>query len=310
MSSLPGGQASASADTAASAATASRSALLGIALTLSACALFALLDSATKYAGLVLPMLLVLWLRFLAQALVTTALVLPRHGLAALRTAHPKFQVSRALFGITTSICAFFCIKSMPLGNFTAIWSACPLLVVVASAWLYKEKVSTLRWLLLAAGLACVIVIVRPERSDQALGWQALLPVGLLISGSGYLLLGSRLARLDAPHTTQLYSTWLPMLLTTPFLPWFWQAVEGWQLWLAVAAMGLCSGVGHLILLQAYTHATPSVISPFLYSQIGFAMGVGWLLFGQVPDAQSLLGMAGVVLCGMCSMWLSVRGRA
>lgn len=310
MSSFPGGQSSASADTAASAATASRSALLGIALTLSACALFALLDSATKYAGLVLPMLLVLWLRFLAQALVTTALVLPRHGLAALRTAHPKFQVSRALFGITTSICAFFCIKSMPLGNFTAIWSACPLLVVVASAWLYQEKVSTLRWLLLAAGLVCVIVIVRPERSDQALGWQALLPVGLLISGSGYLLLGSRLARLDAPHTTQLYSTWLPMLLTTPFLPWFWQAVEGWQLWLAVAAMGLCSGVGHLILLQAYTHATPSVISPFLYSQIGFAMGVGWLLFGQVPDAQSLLGMAGVVLCGICSMWLSVRGRA
>jgi S-adenosylmethionine uptake transporter len=101
------------------------------------------------------------------------------------------------------------------------------------------------------------------------------------------------------------------MLLTTPFLPWFWQAVEGWQLWLAVAAMGLCSGVGHLMLpLQAYTHATPSVISPFLYSQIGFAMGVGWLLFGQVPDAQSLLGMAGVVLCGICSMWLSVRGRA
>ncbi|MEG2045844.1 MAG: DMT family transporter [Comamonas sp.] len=310
MSSFPGGQTSASADTAASAATASRSTLLGIALTLSACALFALLDSATKYAGLVLPMLLVLWLRFLAQALVTTALVLPRHGLAALRTAHPRFQASRALFGITTSICAFFCIKSMPLGNFTAIWSACPLLVVVASAWLYKEKVSTLRWLLLAAGLACVIVIVRPERSDQALGWQALLPVGLLISGSGYLLLGSRLARLDAPHTTQLYSTWLPLLLTTPLLPWFWQAVEGWQLWLAVAAMGLCSGVGHLILLQAYTHATPSVISPFLYSQIGFAMGVGWLLFGQVPDAQSLLGMAGVVLCGICSMWLSVRGRA
>lgn len=310
MSSLPGGLASASAGTAVSAMTASRSAMLGIALTLSACALFALLDSATKYAGLVLPMLLVLWLRFLAQALVTTALVLPRHGLAALRTAHPKFQVSRAVFGITTSICAFFCIQSMPLGNFTAIWSACPLLVVVASAWLYKEKVSTLRWLLLAAGLVCVIVIVRPERSDQALGWQALLPVGLLVSGSGYLLLGSRLARLDAPHTTQLYSTWLPMLLTTPFLPWFWQAVEGWQLWLAVAAMGLCSGVGHLILLQAYTHATPSVISPFLYSQIGFAMGVGWLLFGQVPDAQSLLGMAGVVLCGICSMWLSVRGRA
>lgn len=298
MSSLTGGL-----------APAPRSALVGIALTLSACALFALLDSATKYAGLVLPMLLVLWLRFLSQALVTTALVLPRYGWVGLRTAHPRFQVCRALFGITTSVCAFFCIQSMPLGNFTAIWAACPLLVVVASALWFQERVSAVRWVLLSLGLACVIVIVRPERSDQALGWQALLPVGLLLSGTGYLLLGSRLARLDAPHTTQLYSTWLPLALTTPLLPWIWQPLDGGWLWLAIAAMGVCSGVGHLILLQAYTHATPSVISPFLYSQIGFAMAVGWLLFDQVPDGLSLLGMAGVVLCGVGSMWLSMRGR-
>lgn len=290
-------------------APAPRSALLGIGLTLTACALFALLDSSTKYAGTLLPMLLVVWLRLVSQAVVTTAVVLPRHGVAALRTSHPKFQAGRALCGVITSMCAFFCIQSMPLGNFTAIWSACPLVVVVASALLFKERVSAARWALLAVGLACVIVIVRPERSDQALGWQALLPVALLISGSGYLLLGSRLARLDAPDTTQIYSTWLPLLLVTPFLPWFWQPVEGWLLWLAVAGMGLCSGIGHLLLLQAYTHAAPAVISPFLYSQIVFAMGVGWLLFDQVPDGQSLLGMAGVVLCGVGSMWLSMRGR-
>ena len=287
----------------------STAALRGIALTLCACALFALLDSATKFTGLVLPMLLVLWLRFLSQALVTTALVVPQHGWSAFRSAHPKFQTSRALFGITTSICAFFCIQTMPLGNFTAMWAACPLLVVVASAWIYKEKVSLLRWLLLALGLLCVMVIVRPERTDQELGWHVLFPIGLLISGSGYLLLGSRLARLDAPHTTQLYSTWLPLLVTTPLLPWFWQPVTDWQLWMAVVAMGLCSGVGHLILLQAYTHTTSSVISPFLYSQIVFAMLVGWLLFAQVPDAQSLVGMTGIVACGLVSMWLSMRGR-
>ena len=123
-----------------------RNALQGIALTLGACALFALLDSATKYAGQVLPMVLVLWLRFLAQALITTAVVLPRQGLAALRTGHPRFQVGRALFGIWTTVCAFFCIQTMPLGNFTAIWAACPLLLVVASALLFGERVSALRW--------------------------------------------------------------------------------------------------------------------------------------------------------------------
>ena len=284
-----------------------RSALTGIALTVCACALFALLDSATKFSGQVLPMLLVVWLRYAAQALVTAVLVLPRHGWSILRTHHPRFQLSRSASGFLTSCVAFFCIQSMPLGNFTAIWSASPLLIVVASAWLFKERISAARLVLLLLGLASVILIVRPESTDQTLGWRSLLPMALLLCGTSYQLLGSRLARLDEPATTQLYTTWLPVLLTAPLLPWFWQSVDSWQLWAAVLAMGVCSGIGHLLLLMAYRHATPATISPFLYSQIGFAMTMGWLFFGQVPDQLSLIGMAGVVLCGITSMWLSLR---
>lgn len=287
-----------------------RSALRGITLTTTACALFALLDSATKFSGQVLPMLMVLYLRFLAQALVTAAMVLPRHGWGALRTAHPKFQISRAASGFMTSAFAFFCIQSMPLANFTATWSAVPLLIVVASAWLFGERVSWQRWGLLLVGLVSVIAIVRPESSEHSLGWRALLPVGLLACGTTYQLLGSRMARLDPPTTTQLYTTWLPLLVATPLLPLFWQPVPSWQFWAAAAVMGVCSGVGHLMLLQAYAHTTPGTIAPFLYSQIGFAMAMGWLFFQQMPDAVSLAGMGAIVLCGLASVWLSVRGRS
>ena len=284
-----------------------RAALTGIGLTVLACALFALLDSGTKFAGQALPMLLVVWLRFMAQALVTTALVLPRHGLQALRTEHPKFQVSRALSGVMTTVFAFFCIQHMPLANFTAIWSAGPLLIVVASALLFGEKVSKARWLLLVIGLLAVIAIVRPESDGMELGWAALAPIGVLLCGTTYQLLGSRLARLDQPSTTQLYSTWIPVLLTAPLIPWIWQSISEAQVWLAIAVMGLCSGIGHLMLLQAFTYATPSVVSPFLYSQIGFAMLMGWLFFGQVPDAISLTGMAVIIGCGLIGIAMSLK---
>lgn len=284
-----------------------RAAVTGIGLTVIACALFALLDSGTKFAGQFLPMLMVVWLRFIAQALFTTAWVLPRYGWQALRTQHPKFQVSRALSGVLTTGFAFYCIQHMPLANFTATWSAAPLLLVVASALLFGEKVSPARWLLLLLGLVAVIAIVRPEQSEAPLGWLALAPVGVLLCGTTYQLLGSRLARLDHPTTTQLYSTWIPVLLTAPLIPWMWQSVPNWQVWAAVVVMGFCSGLGHLLLLQAYTHTTPSVVSPFLYSQIGFAMLMGWLFFGQVPDALSLSGMGVIALCGLVSIWLSVR---
>ena len=176
-----------------------QSAALGVALTVAACALFAVLDSATKFSGQLLPVLKVLWLRFLAQACVTSALVLPRHGFGALETQHLKFQLLRAIAGLLTTVCAFFCIQSMPLANFTAIWSAAPLFIVVASALIFKERVSTARWALLVMGLLAVIAIVRPENDGHSLGLSALWPVGLLICGTAYQVLGSRLSRLDSP---------------------------------------------------------------------------------------------------------------
>ena len=286
-----------------------QSAALGVTLTVAACALFAVLDSATKFSGQLLPVLKVLWLRFLAQACVTSALVLPRHGFGALETQHLKFQLLRAIAGLLTTVCAFFCIQSMPLANFTAIWSAAPLFIVVASALIFKERVSPARWALLVMGLLAVIAIVRPENDGHSLGLSALWPMGLLICGTTYQVLGSRLSRLDSPSTTQIYSTWLPILLTTPLVGWVWQPIDHWQIYAAAAVMGLCSGIGHLMLLQAYTYATPATVAPFLYSQIGFAMLMGWLFFGQMPDALSLAGMSVVTLSGLLGVWLGVREK-
>ncbi|WP_427771365.1 DMT family transporter [Comamonas thiooxydans] len=286
-----------------------QSAIRGVLLTIFACALFAVLDSATKFTGTLLPVLMVLWLRFTAQALVTSVLVLPRHGLSALKTRNLRFQLLRAISGLLTTVCAFFCIKNMPLANFTAIWSAAPLFIVVASALFFKEQVSPARWSLLVIGLLAVIAIVRPENDGQPLGLAALWPVGLLVSSTTYQVLGSRLSRLDSPPTTQLYSTWLPLLLTTPLIGFVWQPIDDWQIYAAAAVMGLCSGIGHLMLLQAYTHATPATVAPFLYSQIGFAMLMGWLFFGQRPDSTSLLGMTVVTLSGLTGVWLGIREK-
>ncbi|MNU05307.1 hypothetical protein D3C72_2500590 [compost metagenome] len=72
------------------------------------------------------------------------------------------------------------------------------MLIVLASSWLFKERIGPARLALLLIGLACVVLIVRPESSDQPLGWRVLLPVALLVCGTGYQLLGSRLARLPS----------------------------------------------------------------------------------------------------------------
>ena len=287
-----------------------RGVLIGIGLTVAACCLLALLDSGTKFTSQFLPMVMVVWLRFAAQALFTTALVLPRHGWKAIRTQRLGFQIARAITGAMTTVFAFYCIQNMPLANFTATWASAPLLLVVASALIFGERVSAARWVLLVVGLLAVIAIVRPEKDGMPLGWMALAPIGLVLCGTCYQLLGSRLARIDPPTTTQLYTTWLPVVLTAPLIPWLWEPIAHWQVWACIAMMGLCSGLGHLMLLQAYAHTTPSVVSPFLYSQIGFAMLMGWLFFSQTPDAISLMGIGVILLCGLTNIWLSIRAAS
>lgn len=193
----------------------------------------------------------------------------------------------------------------MPLPEFTAVVATTPLCVtVVAALWLH-QRVSTWRWLLVAIGLTGTLAIIRP--GSDAFTWALLWPLCLLASGTGYQVISSKMAGHESPATTQLYTSWIATALVSLGVPFFWQPVSDPWLWAGMFTMGLSSAVGHMLLLNAYARTTPVTIAPFLYSQIGFAMLAGWLVYRHVPDAWSLAGMAAIVLSGAASAWLTVR---
>jgi len=97
------------------------------------------------------------------------------------------------------------------------------------------------------------------------------------------------------------------MMYTFVPVPFVWIDIDDPWIWLGTLVMGAASALGHLLLLQAYAHARPATIAPFLYSQIGFAMLGGWLMFGHVPDTLAFLGMALIAASGVASAWLTVR---
>ncbi|MEY3871168.1 MAG: hypothetical protein RLZZ296_163 [Pseudomonadota bacterium] len=281
------------------------SAVWGIALVISAMACFATLDTTTKAISASVPLLMALWFRYFFQAVATTAVVLPTRGWRSLRTAHPKFQLLRGLLLLTSSLFAFLSLKHMPVAEFTSIVGIVPLAITLLAATALGESVSRLRWSLIAGGFIGTLIIIRPGSAH--FGWSALFPLVVVVTNSWFQVLTSKLARTEDPITMHFYTGWVGALAASLALPFVWTALPSWWLWAALMLMGLAATVGHFLLILAYTRTTASNLTPFFYTQIGFAMLGGWLAFSHVPDGWSMIGIGMIALCGALGAWLTAR---
>lgn len=280
-------------------------ALLGVAFAVAAVACFAALDTTTKYISASVPLLMALWFRYAFQAVATTAVVWPGRGRRVLLTRHPRFQLLRGALLFLSSLFAFFSLKFMPVGEFTAIVMITPLVITLLAATSLGERVSPLRWLLVAGGFTGTLVIIRP--GGEAFDWTLLLPLGLVACNAWFQVLTSKLARTEDPVTMHFYTGWVGTGLASLALPFVWHAPASWTAWVALAFMGGAATIGHFLLILAYARTPAATLMPYLYAQIGFAMLGGWLVFSHVPDGWSLLGMALVAACGAAGAWLTVR---
>ena len=282
-------------------------ALAGIALVVGASACFSALDTTTKWVSASVPLLMALWLRYLFQAVATTAVVLPQRGWRVWRTRHLAWQLVRGLLLLTSSFLAFLSLRYLPVGEFTAIVMITPLAITVLAATMLKEPVTPLRWLLVAGGFAGTLVIIRPGAGH--FGWGSLLPLALVASNAWFQVLTSKLARTEDPVTMHLYTGWTGTLIASLAVPFVWTQVTDWRLWAGMGFMGLMGTVGHFMLILAYYRAPAATLTPYLYTQIAFAMLGGFIVFSHVPDTPSLTGIVMIAVCGAAGAWLTVRER-
>ena len=280
--------------------------LAGIGFAVLASACFATLDTTTKSISAGTSLLVALWFRYSFQAVVTTALVWRGRGIRLFHTCHPRFQLSRGLLLFGSSLLAFFSLKYMPVGEFTAIALMAPLVITLLAAWMLKEQVSALRWALVCGGFVGTLVIIRPD--TEHFDWTLLLPLVLVVTNSGFQVLTGKLAReQEDPITTHVLTGWTGTLLSSALLPFVWQPPPDWVAWVQLTLMGLMATLGHFFLILAYGRAPAATLTPYMYTQIGFAMLGGWIVFGHMPDRWTLIGMGLVALCGALGAWLTLR---
>lgn len=282
-------------------------ALVGIALVVAATACFGALDTITKVVSTSgVSVAMALWVRFSVQVVATALTTLPTRGWSALHTAHPRFQLLRGLLLLACSMLAYFSLRFLPVGEFTAIIMIGPLVITVMAVIVLKERVSALRWVLVVGAFVGTLIIIRP--GGDSFTWAMLLPLALVACNAWFQVLTSKMARTEHPLTMHLYTGLVGSLVMGVALPFVWTALDA-STWVLMLLMGLAATVGHWMLILAYGRAPAATLTPYLYAQIGFAMLGGYLIFAHVPDQWALIGIAMVGACGAAGAWLTVLER-
>ena len=279
--------------------------MAGMAYTVMAMGCFTVLDTTNKFLFASVPLLMVLWFRYMFQAVITTAVLWPQQGMTLFRAHNYKLQILRGMLLLFCSGLAFFSLLRMPVAEFTAINMLTPLVVTLLAHFVLKEQVSRMRWVFVFGGLLGALLIVRPGGSVEA-NW-IWAPLTLVVANALFQILTSHMAQTETPTTTHTYTSWVGAMLTSGLVYLAWTTELTPLEWGLMCLSGLAGTIGHMFLIVAFTRAPASEVTPFLYSGVAFATLAGWLVFAHMPDTLALAGMGLIVCCGWGAAWLSAR---
>lgn len=269
-----------------------------------ASACLAFMDTFTKKVVLMAPFIMVIWVRYMIQAGMTSLFILPVTGKSVMNTSRPWVLVLRGILLMMTTLLAMLSLKFMPVAEFAAIAMTSPLLVTLLSPFLLKEKPSGIRVGLIFGGFCGTLLIIRP--SSGGMGWEMIFPLLLVVSNASFQILTSAISKSERSKTTHFYSVWVGAAMCTCLLPVGWTELEGVDIWLELLAIGVAGALGHFLLILAFERAPAVTLMPYMYMQIAFAMLGGWLVFDHLPDHFAFLGIGLIALCGLAGALLTM----
>ncbi len=269
--------------------------LAGMALMVASVGLLTVMDGTAKYLARDYPLWQVVWARY-AFNLLGLLPLLAWSRLPAWRSRAPGLQLLRAAAMVVATFTMFLSLKLLPMAETYAIAFLSPLLVALLAGLLLRERLDAARWLAVATGFLGVLVVMRP--GSGLFGLAALAPMAMALSFALYQLVTRMLGSRDDTYVTMFWSAAAGSIVTAFLLPWNWRPPDAGALAL-MAGMGLVGLLGQLAMIRAFTLAPASLASPFIYTQIVWAVLFGFLVFGDLPDFWTLVGAAIVVAAGL-----------
>jgi drug/metabolite transporter (DMT)-like permease len=280
----------------------SQNRLAGIAFRIGATTSFGFMAAMIKLghqSGIALPELA--FYRFAFGLPPLLAWIILTENFGAWRTNRPLAHLTRGLLGLLNLLCGFSALAFLPLAEATTISFVAPLFAVLLSAIFLRELVGRYRWSAVATGFFGVVIVMQP-------GGSTLPPIGLglallaALGVAGVTIAIRQLGRTESTPTMVLWFSAVSLLATGPFMFFFAEPHDSRE-WAILIALGLCGGLGQLLLTASLRFAPVAVVAPFDYTQLIWAVLLGWLLWDTHPGLSTWIGAAVIVASGLFTLY-------
>lgn len=262
--------------------------------------LFSLMDASVKWLGATYPTAQIMFFRCSVALVPVLVIVAMRGGFGILRTGQKKLHLLRSILGVGAMGFAFYAFSLMPLAEAVSVLHTAPLFMTALSVILLRETVGIRRWTAVILGFTGMLLVIRPGS-------------GMLESGSLYMLLAAfligcttiiirHLGKLDDPVCITFYFTVTGLLAS--LLGLFiqdWQQPPLFDLGLLLM-VGLLGGMAQYLMTLSYQHLAIGILAPLKYLSIVFSGGIAFLIWGEVPDLQSVFGICIIIFSGLYTL--------
>lgn len=271
---------------------ASKSLLAGLALTLLSSFFGSLIGAGSKFVSPWMSIHVLIFCQFgLGLCFSLPGLAGAGSSLHLLRTQRLALHLIRGLAGIGSFYCFYLALRHVPLVDAALLRNTSPLCVPLLALVCFRKVIGWRGWVPLLIGFAGVLCILRPSGGISV--WHL---IGL---GSGFLLAVSMittrmLVATEPPSRVVFYYFFIALIVTLPGASLNWSPAP-WYVWLAVVGVGVSITLAMNFYTVAFTYAKPSVLAPISYMGVVFAGLLGWLLWGEVPDLWTCVGVLLVV---------------
>ncbi|MDB9761106.1 DMT family transporter [Pelagibacteraceae bacterium] len=207
-----------------------------------------------------------------------------------------KMQIFRSILSVFESGFFVLSFKYLSLADAHSIGSLAPVIVVALSAIILKERVSTKTWIAIFIGFIGVLIILRPTSS--IFDPKALLPLVAAFALGLYQVITKKVSEYDPTEVSLFYTSLVGIIIMSFLASSFWKPIDS-SSYILFLAIGVFFSLGIYFQIIALSKARASIVQPFHYTLIFWAIILGYIFYDDIPDLFTLIGALIITISGI-----------